>query len=193
MEEVSSATDHSNCVSWSSLPGSVFAGTSGIACCRSRGSLIGTGRRHLFRHPARNSVACEISDTSNAPGYISHIVLYAYSPTATAVTQMDVSCKTPNHFTPEFCHGLSMTSHFTRRDHSESRRVHGREHPSSSLADVIDPSGERIATHHPSVVGLQQFRGDVHVFHSGIEPQVIRVGVKDHRSLPNASPNFSFG
>ena len=48
---------------------------------------------------------------------------------------------------------------------------HGRRAPFIVISDVIDPSGARIATHHPSVEGLQQFRGDVHIVHSGVEPQ----------------------
>ena len=47
---------------------------------------------------------------------------------------------------------------------------HGRRASFIIISDVIDPSGDRIATHHPSVVRLQQFRDDVHIFHSGVEP-----------------------
>jgi len=42
----------------------------------------------------------------------------------------------------------------------------------------------------PSVVGLQQFRSDVHIVHSGVEPQIVTLWTEDDRSLPNASPNF---
>jgi hypothetical protein len=47
-------------------------------------------------------------------------------------------------------------------------------------------SGDRIATHHPSVVGLQQFRGDVHISHSGVEPQVVTLWIEnDWRTIMN--------
>jgi hypothetical protein len=45
---------------------------------------------------------------------------------------------------------------------------------------MIDPHAHGIASHRLGVLGLQQFRDDLHVGHAGIEPEVVTIWMKDH-------------
>lgn len=47
------------------------------------------------------------------------------------------------------------------------------------VSDLIDPCAYRIAPHQPSIVRFQKFRHNAHIFHSGIEPQVVSVWIED--------------
>jgi hypothetical protein len=46
---------------------------------------------------------------------------------------------------------------------------------------VVDAAADGEAPHLAGIVGLQQFRDNLHVGHAGIEPQIVALAVEDHR------------
>jgi hypothetical protein len=51
--------------------------------------------------------------------------------------------------------------------------------PIQSLRHVIDPRTHGTAPHQPGIAGLQQFIRRSRVLHSGVEPQIVAVWIKD--------------
>ena len=49
------------------------------------------------------------------------------------------------------------------------------------IRHMIDTTAYRVAPHFAGVVGLHEFRDDLHVSHSRIEPQVVAVRIEDDR------------
>ena len=47
------------------------------------------------------------------------------------------------------------------------------------IDDVIYPSAYRVAPHQTGIVRLQQFRGNVNIPHSGVEPEVVTIWIED--------------
>ena len=46
---------------------------------------------------------------------------------------------------------------------------------------MIDATAHGVAPHLPAVIGLQQFRHRRYVLHSRIEPQIVAVGMENHK------------
>ena len=59
----------------------------------------------------------------------------------------------------------------------------GRFHASRAFLVIvngtIDPTTHGIASHHPSIVGPQQFGHRRHILHAWIEPKIVAVWIKD--------------
>ena len=54
------------------------------------------------------------------------------------------------------------------------------------VSGAIDPTAYGIASHQPSIVGLQQFGHHRHVLHARIEPEIVAVWIKnDWHSVVN--------
>ena len=67
-----------------------------------------------------------------------------------------------------------------RLSHLVSLNINGSRTLLVVISGMIDTTAYWIAPHQVGVIGLQEFRYDSSVPHSGIEPQIVGVRIKDH-------------